>query len=80
MEEKQLDLIKDFLKKKISPYLIILFGSAVRGHLRNDSDIDIAFVSNQSLDDYEIFMLSQELADFAKKLRFHALTLKNTLC
>ncbi|SHK30362.1 Nucleotidyltransferase domain-containing protein [Desulforamulus aeronauticus DSM 10349] len=109
MDEKQQDLIKDFLKKKISPYLIILFGSAARGHLRNNSDIDLAFISNQKLDDYEVFMLSQELADllnrevdlidldkastvfqaqvlntgtviycsdFARKLRFHALTLK----
>ncbi|AQS59829.1 type VII toxin-antitoxin system MntA family adenylyltransferase antitoxin [Desulforamulus ferrireducens] len=63
INEQQVELITDFLAKKISPYLIILFGSAVRGNLRINSDIDIAFLSNHKLNDYEVFILSQELAD-----------------
>lgn len=62
IDKQKIDLIKDFLANKISPYLIILFGSVVHGNLRSDSDIDIAYMSNHKLDDYEGFMLAQELA------------------
>lgn len=63
MEEKELSIIKKFLIGKISPYLIVLFGSAVKGNLREDSDIDVAFLSDHVFSDYDIFIFSQELAD-----------------
>lgn len=63
IENKYISTIKNYLIEKISPYLIILFGSAVTGNLREDSDIDIAFLSEQSFSDYEIFMIGQGLAN-----------------
>lgn len=66
-EEKVSLIIKQYLKENLSPYLIILFGSTVRGNVRKDSDIDIAFLSEQRFSDYEIFMHSQVLADLLGK-------------
>lgn len=60
--EKEIELIKEYLVEKISPYLIILFGSAAKGEMRKDSDIDIAFLSNEQYSDYDIFMIGQGLA------------------
>lgn len=61
--DKHISLINRYLTEKISPYLIILFGSAVKGNLRKDSDIDIAFLSEKHFDDYDIYIYSQELAN-----------------
>lgn len=60
---KNTNVIKNYLIEKLSPYLIILFGSVVRGDLRTDSDIDVAFLSEHKYSDYEIFMIGQGLAD-----------------
>lgn len=55
--------IVNTLITKVSPFLIILFGSSVKGITHKDSDIDIAFLSDEKkLDKYEIFMIAQELA------------------
>ncbi|WP_374048184.1 nucleotidyltransferase domain-containing protein [Clostridium sp. MB40-C1] len=59
--------IVDFLINKINPYLMYLFGSSVKGNFREDSDIDIAFLSHEEYSDYEIFMIAQELADIMKR-------------
>ncbi|WP_047155267.1 type VII toxin-antitoxin system MntA family adenylyltransferase antitoxin [Aneurinibacillus tyrosinisolvens] len=50
------------LTEQLSPYVIILFGSVVKGTMHNESDIDIAFLSDQAFTEYEIFMAGQELA------------------
>jgi len=63
MEEKYLTTIKEHLIKKISPYLIIVYGSGARGKLRENSDLDIAFLSEHRFSDYELFMYGQELAN-----------------
>jgi uncharacterized protein len=56
-------IIIQVLNEKLSPYLIFLFGSIVKGTTHKNSDIDIAFISeDKQLDQYELFMLSQELA------------------
>lgn len=53
----------DLLVEKFSPILITLFGSTAKGNVHSESDIDIAFLSDQTeLDKYEIFMIAQELA------------------
>lgn len=63
----------DNLKKAISklqefnPITIYLFGSASRGELREESDIDIAFLSNDDIDEYLCFMKAQEIADIFKR-------------
>ncbi|WP_307198164.1 type VII toxin-antitoxin system MntA family adenylyltransferase antitoxin [Neobacillus niacini] len=56
-------IIVDILSEKVSPFLIILFGSTAKGNIHKDSDIDIAFLSDdKELDKYELFMIAQEIA------------------
>lgn len=62
MNEKLEQLIIDFLQEKLSPYLVVLFGSTVKGTLRNDSDLDIAFLAEQNHNAYEIFLIAQQFA------------------
>lgn len=59
MLDKGLSLIID----KLNPTIVYVFASFARGELRDDSDIDIAFLSNEKFSAYEIFMLAQELAE-----------------
>lgn len=40
------------MKKALSP-----------GRLRPDSDVDIAFLSDRKVDSYQLFLISQKLAD-----------------
>lgn len=67
LDNSTIDTIKNFLLKTLNPYVIYLFGSSVKGTFREDSDIDIAFLSKQNFSDYELFILSQELADIVKR-------------
>jgi uncharacterized protein len=63
LTENMEQIIIDVLTEKLSPFLVYLFGSTVKGNLHKDSDVDIAFLSDQKeLDNYEIFMIAQELA------------------
>ncbi len=55
--------IVTILNNTISPSTIYIFGSFVKGNMRTDSDIDIAYLSNKSIDDYERFMIAQAIAD-----------------
>ncbi|OOM77204.1 nucleotidyltransferase domain-containing protein [Clostridium sp. BL-8] len=59
----QLDNAIEILKKEFNPIVIYLFGSAVQNRLRDDSDIDIAFLTDNDVNDYECFIKAQELAD-----------------
>ena len=59
--------IVKILKDKFDPILIYIFGSYAKGELREDSDIDIAFLSEKQYSAYEVFMLAQELADILKR-------------
>jgi uncharacterized protein len=54
--------IVQFLVKKINPYVIYLFGSEAQQQARQDSDIDLAFLSERTLSHYERFMIAGELA------------------
>jgi uncharacterized protein len=60
--DKELTEIVKLLKASISPQLIYLFGSSAKGTSRAESDLDIAFLSPVTLDEYEVFMLAQQLA------------------
>jgi uncharacterized protein len=51
------------LEERVEPFLIYLFGSVVKGNFREDSDIDIAFLSHKDLSDYDVFIIAQDLAD-----------------
>ncbi len=59
----QLDNAIEILKKEFNPIVIYLFGSAAQNRLRDDSDIDIAFLTDNDVNDYECFIKAQELAD-----------------
>lgn len=63
LSEEQLAKIKDFLQKKVEPYLIILFGSAAQGKLRPDSDLDLAFLSDYIVNDEDNFFNAADLAE-----------------
>lgn len=67
LNENTLKDIIDILSKNVNPTLIYLFGSAARNELREDSDIDIAYLSDKALSNYEIFMLANDVADIVKK-------------
>ncbi|MGZ0085001.1 type VII toxin-antitoxin system MntA family adenylyltransferase antitoxin [Caldibacillus thermoamylovorans] len=52
------------LRPVLDPFVIYLFGSAARGALRPDSDVDIALISEgEPYDPYELFLLAGQLAD-----------------
>ncbi|CEP78344.1 MAG: nucleotidyltransferase domain-containing protein [Defluviitoga tunisiensis] len=61
--QQQIDIIKNFLIKNLDVDVIYLFGSSVKNTMREDSDIDIAFLSEKSVDPFDLFLLSQKLAD-----------------
>lgn len=67
MQEIELEKIKEYLVESLSPYLIIVFGSFAKGTIHKDSDLDLAFLSEQDFNEYEIFMISQKLADIIKR-------------
>jgi uncharacterized protein len=47
---------------ELKPEGIILFGSHAKGCARQDSDIDLAFLSSESFSEYEIFVKAEALA------------------
>jgi predicted nucleotidyltransferase len=63
----QIEQTVALLREKFAPELIYLFGSAVRGELRLDSDLDFAFLSEQFTDNYQVFIMAQQLADIVKR-------------
>lgn len=67
IDKSDINKITEFLIRNVTPYLIYLFGSAVNGIFREDSDIDIAFLSDNEFTSYEVFMLAQKLSDILKR-------------
>lgn len=60
-------VIMDFLLDRIVPSVIYLFGSYAANRTHSNSDIDIAYLSEKNLSNYERFMLAQELAAIVNK-------------
>jgi len=56
------DYIKSFLIDKLKAELIYLFGSYASGKVRDDSDLDLAFLTQENIDDYQRFLTAQNLA------------------
>lgn len=50
------------IREAVNPSFIILFGSFAKGKEREESDIDLAYFSNEKLSSYERFILAGELA------------------
>lgn len=63
MKQQEVELVVNYLAEKISPCLIILFGSTLTGKITSASDIDLAFLSRHKHTAYDVFMVSQKLAD-----------------
>ena len=63
----ELNIAIEILKEEFNPIVIYLFGSASRNELRIDSDIDIAFLTENDVDPYKCFMKAQELADIFRR-------------
>ena len=57
-----LDYIKSFLIEELKAELIYLFGSYASGKARDDSDLDLAFLTSEEIDDYQRFLTAQKLA------------------
>ena len=67
MKTEWFQLIRDLLTNKVKPSFIIVFGSYAKGLSRQNSDIDIAFYSEDTvLSSYDLFIIAQELADLLK--------------
>jgi predicted nucleotidyltransferase len=62
LKAEYIEYIKQFMVNKLNPYLVIVFGSAANERMRSDSDIDVAYLSDQNVQAYELFMLAQEMA------------------
>jgi len=56
------DYIKSFLIDELKAELIYLFGSYASGKVRDDSDLDLAFLTQEKIDDYQRFLTAQNLA------------------
>lgn len=67
INQETVDIIKDFLVKKINPIFIYIFGSSVCGNFNDDSDIDIGFFKFEDINSYELFLMQEELADTLKR-------------
>ena len=67
MDRKIEEQVITFLKEKLDPYLIVVFGSMAKGTDRVDSDLDIAYLSDQNTEKYDRFMAGQELAALIDK-------------
>jgi uncharacterized protein len=62
LDNRMLTEIVNTLKSTASPQLIYLFGSTAKGTSRGESDLDVAFLSPVTLDEYEVFMIAQQVA------------------
>lgn len=63
----QIDQAVALLREQLAPQLIYYFGSAARGELRPDSDLDFAFLADREFGSYEVFMVAQQLAEVLRR-------------
>ena len=59
--------LKEFLEKDPNIVFAIVFGSAVRGKLRKDSDIDVAIYVKNELEPLKYLELMSKLSDLVKR-------------
>ncbi|MGG6309283.1 type VII toxin-antitoxin system MntA family adenylyltransferase antitoxin [Paenibacillus macerans] len=68
LNPRQKSAITGYLIERFKAHTVILFGSAAREEMRQDSDVDIAFMSDiPAPSAYELFMASSELAGLAQR-------------
>jgi len=61
IDNNTLNKVKEFLVRQLEPQTIIVFGSSVKGNFREDSDIDVAFISAKEVTSYDLYLLAQSL-------------------
>ena len=59
--DNTLSKVREYLVKELQPQTLILFGSSVNGYFREDSDIDLAFISAKEVTSYNLYLLAQAL-------------------
>jgi len=62
LSDESLRIIVEALRQELAPEFIILFGSFSDGTARQDSDIDLAYLSSIKKSSYDVFMIAQRLA------------------
>lgn len=62
LEDKEKKTIVEYLKEKLKPKFIYLFGSFAKGEGRKDSDIDLAIYTEEQISGYDIFLISNQLS------------------
>ncbi len=67
LSEEDKNIIVEFLKDKLDPEFIYLFGSFARGEGREDSDIDLAIYTNKKTDAYDLFITGNQLSFEVKR-------------
>jgi len=63
LNSTQIETIIQTLNSIIDPWIIFLFGSYAKGGAREESDVDIAFLTDQKVDEYKSFCMAQTLAE-----------------
>jgi predicted nucleotidyltransferase len=63
----EIEKIIEILIANFNPYLIYFFGSVLTDNFREDSDIDIAFLSDSKISDYDVFIIAQNIADIVNR-------------
>lgn len=67
LPEKDKKIIVEYLKDKLKPKFIYLFGSFAKGEAREDSDIDIAIYVEEEVSPYDLFIISNQLSFKVKR-------------
>ena len=76
--KEELEQIKRLLITKFNPLAIILFGSYSRNSQREDSDIDIAMIANETSKN-ELFVVKSNLEEQVKREAFILLEENNII-
>lgn len=71
------NIIVKFLKSKLKPKFIYLFGSFAKGEGRDDSDIDLAVYTDKKINAYDLFVIANQLS-FEVKRDVQIVDLKDT--
>lgn len=61
LEDRDKKIIVKFLREKINPKFIYLFGSFAKGEGREDSDVDLAIYTKKELSPYNLYIIGNEL-------------------
>ena len=67
LSEKEKRVIVEYLKDKLKPEFIYLFGSFAKGEGREDSDIDLAIYTDDEVEPYDLFLITNKLSFEVKK-------------